>query len=88
MALVNGSATSPTTNLDAGDHVISADYQGDAKFAGASANLDQEVEAAQTTTTVTSSPNPSVFGQVGHDPRRGRGGRPGHRDARGGRPGS
>ena len=31
VALVNGSATSPTANLNAGDHVISADYQGDAR---------------------------------------------------------
>ncbi|HET9423408.1 MAG TPA: Ig-like domain repeat protein [Nocardioides sp.] len=61
---LNGtSATSPTAHLDAGDHVITADYQGDARFAGASDSIDQDVEAAQTTTTVTSSPNPSVFGQ-------------------------
>ena len=43
--------------------MISADYQGDTRFAGASANLDQEVDVAQTTTALTTSPNPSVFGQ-------------------------
>ena len=63
MPLNGTGATSPTAHLDAGDHVISADYQGDARFAGASDNLDQEVDAAQTTTTVTTSPNPSVVGQ-------------------------
>lgn len=63
VALVGGSATSPTANLDAGDHEITADYQGDARFAGASDSLEQEIDVAQTTTTVTSSPNPSVFGQ-------------------------
>lgn len=59
----NGAATSPPTGLDAGAHVITADYQGDADFAGNTAQLTQEVAAAHTTTTVTTSPNPSVVGQ-------------------------
>ena len=58
-----GSATSPTAHLPAGTHLVTADYSGDAQFAGAIDSLDQVVEAAQTTTTVTTSPNPSVVGQ-------------------------
>ncbi|KRB77015.1 hypothetical protein ASE01_09635 [Nocardioides sp. Root190] len=61
--LNNGTAVSPATGLDAGDHVITANYEGDTRFAGASDTLGQEVSAAQTTTTVSSSPNPSVVGQ-------------------------
>lgn len=61
--LNNGTAVSPATGLDAGDHVITANYEGDARFAGGSDSIEQEVAAAQTTTTVSSSPNPSVVGQ-------------------------
>ncbi|HWJ09832.1 MAG TPA: Ig-like domain repeat protein [Nocardioides sp.] len=61
--VTNGTAVSPATGLDAGDHVITANYEGDERFAGGSATLDQEVAAAHTTTAVTTSPNPSVVGQ-------------------------
>lgn len=61
--LVNGTAVSPATGLDAGEHVITANYEGDDRFAGGSDSIDQEVAAAHTTTVVTSSPNPSVVGQ-------------------------
>lgn len=61
--LNNGTAVSPAVGLDAGDHVITANYEGDEKFAGGSDSLEQEVAAAPTTTTVSSSPNPSVVGQ-------------------------
>lgn len=61
--LVNGTAVSPATGLDAGEHVITTNYEGDDKFAGGSDSIDQEVAAAHTTTVVTSSPNPSVVGQ-------------------------
>ncbi|NHA00317.1 Ig-like domain repeat protein [Nocardioides sp. W3-2-3] len=43
--------------------MITANYEGDEKFAGGSDSLEQEVAAAHTTTTVSSSPNPSVVGQ-------------------------
>lgn len=59
----NGSAVSTPVGLDAGDHVITADYSGDTRFAGGSATIEQEVAAAQTTTVVSTSPNPSVVGQ-------------------------
>lgn len=61
--LANGTAVSPATGLDAGEHVITANYEGDDRFAGGSDSLDQEVAAAHTTTVVTSAPNPSVVGQ-------------------------
>lgn len=61
--LNGGTAVSPPTGLDAGDHVITANYEGDTRFAGGSTTLEQEVAAARTTTAVSSSPNPSVVGQ-------------------------
>lgn len=61
--LNGGSATSPVAHLDAGEHLVTANYLGDQNFAGASDSLTQVVDAAATTTTVTSSPNPSVVGQ-------------------------
>lgn len=61
--LTNGTAVSPAVGLDAGDHVITANYEGDDRFAGGSDSIAQEVAAARTTTVVTTSPNPSVVGQ-------------------------
>lgn len=63
VTLVGGVATSPVANLGVPSHLITAAYSGDANFGGESASLTQLVAAANTTTTVTSSPNPSVFGQ-------------------------
>ena len=63
VALSGGTATSPVAKLTAGSHQITADYQGDANFAGANDDYTQQVVAAQTTTVVSSSPNPSVVGQ-------------------------
>ncbi len=64
--LSNGTATF-TFDLTAGSHPISAVYGGDANFAtSTSATLTQGVNqtaATTTTTRVTSSANPSVFGQ-------------------------
>lgn len=64
VAVTGGSATSPVANLDAGTHLITADYTGDANFGGAMDSLEQQVDAAATTTSVSSSPNPSVVGQT------------------------
>ncbi len=61
--LVNGQATSPVANLQVYSHEITANYLGDANFGGTSKALTQDVAPAQTTTSVSSSPNPSVFGQ-------------------------
>ncbi len=63
VAITAGSAVSAPIGLPAGSHAITADYAGDARFAGSSAALTQTVHPAQTTTTVVVSPSPSVFGQ-------------------------
>ncbi|WP_187271939.1 Ig-like domain-containing protein [Aeromicrobium terrae] len=59
----NGSATSDAVGLAAGTHQIVATYSGDTNFAGSTKTIEQEVNAAQTHTAVSTSPNPSVFGQ-------------------------
>jgi parallel beta-helix repeat protein len=57
--------TFSTAALAAGAHPdITADYSGDANFVAAdSPNFLQTVGQASTTATVTSAPNPSIFGQ-------------------------
>ncbi len=64
VSLVNGSALLTKTNLPAGTLSITATYSGDAlNSTSTSPTLSQVVNQATTTTTVTSSPNPSVGGQ-------------------------
>ncbi|HTC93753.1 MAG TPA: Ig-like domain repeat protein, partial [Terriglobales bacterium] len=60
-----GTATSlPVSSLAVGSHSITAVYSGDSSFAaGTSSPLAQTVNQASSTTTVSSSANPSVFGQ-------------------------
>src|SRR5205823_1938476 len=59
-----GNATCKTAGLSVGTHTITASYAGDANFTGStSANLLQIVNQDGSFTTVTSSANPSVFGQ-------------------------
>jgi hypothetical protein len=58
-------ATSSTSALGAGNHSITAVYNGDASFsASTSTALTETVSQADTTTTVVSSLNPSVYGQA------------------------
>src|SRR5207247_3778697 len=60
----SGVATFTTTALGAGSHAITVVFGGDTNFAtSTSAALAQTVNQASTTTAVTSSANPSVFGQ-------------------------
>jgi cyclophilin family peptidyl-prolyl cis-trans isomerase len=60
----NGQATFTTTSpLAVGVHNVNATYGGDATFAGSDDALTQNVTAADTTTTVTSSANPSPVGE-------------------------
>jgi hypothetical protein len=59
----SGNATSPSTKLLVGTHHVTADYSGDGDFAGGTDALDQAVAAAHTSTALSTSPNPSVFGQ-------------------------
>ncbi len=66
VATLNGSrvATYVTTTLSVAAHPVTAAYGGDGNFNTSSASLPtQTVNKANTTTTVTSSPNASIFGQ-------------------------
>jgi len=56
-------ATFTTAALSVGSHTINVDYSGDNNFNGNSLPVTQVVNQASTTTTLTSSPNPSSFGQ-------------------------
>jgi hypothetical protein len=62
--LSGGSATFTTSALPAGTYSIKAVYGGDSKFLGSKSNaVSQVVNKATTATTLTSSRNPSSFGQ-------------------------
>src|SRR5207244_4328568 len=64
VTLTGGSASFSTSALSVGGHSITAVYSGDTNFnTSTSAVLTQTVNKANTTTAVTSSVNPSVFGQ-------------------------
>ncbi|MGH7344719.1 MAG: Ig-like domain repeat protein [Candidatus Rokuibacteriota bacterium] len=64
VTLVGGTATSGSiSSLALGPHTIDAVYSGDVNYASSTGTLTQTVSKASTTTTVTSSANPSVFGQ-------------------------
>ncbi|TMC08981.1 MAG: choice-of-anchor D domain-containing protein [Chloroflexi bacterium] len=64
VGLVNGQATVTTSALGVGVHTIAAAYSGSASFLASTGTLTtQTVNQDSTTTTVTSSANPSVFGQ-------------------------
>jgi hypothetical protein len=60
----NGCArTFETTSLTVGTHLIEAIYTNDPIFGPSSGRVSQEVSTWPTTTTLTSSPNPSTYGQ-------------------------
>lgn len=61
--LVNGQASLTAASLAVGLHSITAAYNGDANFNAASAALSQTVSKDASSVTLTSSANPSVFGQ-------------------------
>ncbi len=64
VVLNSGVAASSSTSLSAGQHSFTAIYSGDANVVAGSGSSVTQVVALQTTSTaVTSSPNPSVFGQ-------------------------
>src|SRR3989449_3140947 len=65
VTLVNGSASLVTSTLAVGSHPLSATYSGSATFAAStSPNVTQIVNPAATSTSLTSSPNPSISGQA------------------------
>ncbi|HET6152761.1 MAG TPA: Ig-like domain-containing protein, partial [Marmoricola sp.] len=64
----SGQAVSPTTSLPVksnfGSYTILANYSGDANFSGEQGTVTQSIAPAQTTTSISSNPNPSVHGQA------------------------
>lgn len=64
VALAGGTVALATSSLSAKTHTIKAVYGGDATFKGSHGATIQVVEKYSTTTTSTSSPNPSSFGQA------------------------
>ena len=65
VALVNGQATLSRSDLAVGSHQISASYPGAAFYRPSTATaLTHTVNKASTTTSLSSSSNPSVFGQA------------------------
>jgi uncharacterized protein YhjY with autotransporter beta-barrel domain len=61
--LSGGQATFTTTALAVGGHSVTAAYGGDANNLSSSGSLTQTVNQESTVATLTSGPNPSVFGQ-------------------------
>jgi len=62
--LSNGVATLTTSSLSVGSHRILAVYSGDSNFTDSTSGaLTQQVTKAEVSTSVTSSQNPSTFGQ-------------------------
>ncbi|MGW2378117.1 Ig-like domain repeat protein, partial [Kitasatospora sp. NPDC001683] len=62
--LVAGVATFTTSGLSVGSHALTAVYSGSARFNGSTSPVDtQTVAKANTTTALTSAPDPSVFGE-------------------------
>jgi Bacterial Ig-like domain (group 3) len=60
----SGVATFSTTTLAVGTQSITAVYSGDTTFATSTSTAVSQVVNQSSTTTLTSSPNPSVFGQA------------------------
>jgi parallel beta-helix repeat protein len=59
----SGVATLTVSKLAVGGHTITANYSGDANDAASSGSLSQSVSQDKTATTLSSSANPSVYGQ-------------------------
>lgn len=63
--LSGGSATSPSlASLSPGEYTVTATYSGDSDFLGSASTVTQYVFADPTTTVVSSSSDPSVYGQA------------------------
>jgi hypothetical protein len=56
-------ASCTTSSLAAGTHTVMAAYSGDTDYAGSSATLNQTVNKTSTVTVISSSDNPSGYGQ-------------------------
>ncbi len=67
VSLSGGSASfTPISDLALGSHVVLVSYSGDSTYTSSSGSLlgGQVVNQADTTTTLTAAPDPSVFGQT------------------------
>jgi len=64
VTLVGGTATSTILTAGVGIHTTTAVYSGDSSFVGSTGAFNQTVNKALTTTWLTSSLNPSVYGQM------------------------
>jgi uncharacterized protein (DUF2141 family) len=64
VALAAGQAAFTTSTLSVKKHSIKAAYPGDTTFYPSSRTLTQTVNSYETTTTLSSNPNPSNFGQT------------------------
>jgi hypothetical protein len=62
--LNGGSVLFTTSKLPLGLNALTVHYRGDATYGYSDASLNQYVLAASTTTTLTSTPNPSAYGQA------------------------
>jgi hypothetical protein len=63
LALAGGKAAYPTSVLSARTHYLKATYAGDTTFLPSTGRVTQIVVKYPTTTSLTSSPNPSTYGQ-------------------------
>jgi hypothetical protein len=61
---VAGTASFGTSSLSTGSHPLTALYASDSLYASSSGGRTQVVQSGTTATSVSSSPNPSVFGQA------------------------
>jgi hypothetical protein len=61
--VTNGVATLATTSLPGGSHIVTATYNGDSNNNTSVATLSQAVTKTTPTISVSSSPNPSTYGQ-------------------------
>jgi len=62
--LSGGQATYAVGSLNGGAHAIKAVYNGSSEYASSTGSVQQIVEPAATTTTLTSSLNPAPYGQT------------------------
>ena len=62
--LVNGAVKYSTTALPPGSNPITAVYSGDTNYSGSTSAPLNQVVLATTKTSITSSPNPSSYGQA------------------------
>jgi ELWxxDGT repeat protein len=64
VSLSDGQASFTTASLSVGSHTITATYSGTGNFLASSTSRALVVSKAPTSTTLASTPNPSVFGQA------------------------